>query len=366
MLTPTLSRQRQTRLLDVMQSRGYDAMVVGSPPHVYYLSAHLTWWQHHAGFVLFADGRSLLIAANAPNSHAAADDARSYPAQLMATLRNDQPAVVGAMLIDALRERRVGRIGLDASAVTAQVAITFDGARENAEAELSQMRRVKDADELELMTRAIAASGAMYARAREIIEPGVPELTVFAQLHEAAVTAAGEPLGALLGNDYACGVPGGPARGGRVAKGGELYILDLGPVVRGYFSDSARTIAVNRNPTDAQARAHEDVLGCLAVVESTAKAGVRCRAVWDAVNEHLNHRGRPPMTHHLGHGVGLSPHEFPHLNPEWDDTLREGEIFTAEPGIYGPELAGGIRIENMYRVTSGAVVRLTDFPVELW
>jgi Xaa-Pro aminopeptidase len=71
------------------------------------------------------------------------------------------------------------------------------------------------------------------------------------------------------------------------------------------------------------------------------------------------------MTHHLGHGVGLNPHEFPHLNPEWNDTLMEGEIFTAEPGLYGEELGGGIRIENQYLVTAKGVVRLTDFDVRM-
>jgi Xaa-Pro dipeptidase len=72
-----------------------------------------------------------------------------------------------------------------------------------------------------------------------------------------------------------------------------------------------------------------------------------------------------PQVHHLGHGVGLSPHEYPHLNPKWDDTLLEGEVFTAEPGVYGPELRGGIRIENQYLVTKTGVKNLLNFPVEL-
>jgi Xaa-Pro aminopeptidase len=190
----------------------------------------------------------------------------------------------------------------------------------------------------------------------------VPEVEVFAELQAVAVETANEPLSGMLGNDYACGVPGGPPRAGRAAQAGELYILDIGPVYRGYFSDNARTIAVNSKPTDEQYAASEVVLGCLSVVEGEARAGVRCRHLWDAVNDHLKRHGRPAMTHHLGHGVGLNPHEYPHLNPEWDDTLMEGEVFTAEPGLYGTELRGGIRIENQYLVTRTGVVRLTDFP----
>jgi Xaa-Pro dipeptidase len=69
--------------------------------------------------------------------------------------------------------------------------------------------------------------------------------------------------------------------------------------------------------------------------------------------------------HHLGHGVGLQPHEYPHLNPMWDDVLMEGEVFAAEPGLYGLELAGGIRIENNYLVTASGVENLLSSPMEL-
>ena len=45
--------------------------------------------------------------------------------------------------------------------------------------------------------------------------------------------------------------------------------------------------------------------------------------------------------------------------------LIEGEIFTAEPGLYGPHLAGGIRIENNYLVTNNGVQSLLDSPLQL-
>jgi Xaa-Pro dipeptidase len=96
-----------------------------------------------------------------------------------------------------------------------------------------------------------------------------------------------------------------------------------------------------------------------------AKPGARCRDIYSAAQEHLMQKIGKEIPHHLGHGVGLQPHEFPHLNPKWDDTLIEGEIFTAEPGIYGPELNGGIRIENQYLVTADGVENLVNFPTEL-
>src|SRR6185437_943562 len=220
-------------------------------------------------------------------------------------------------------------------------------------------------DELKIMRRAIDCTRAMYQRAKDIIEPGIPELRVYSELHAVAVEVAGEPLSAYLGNDYACGVPGGPARKDHVAGAGQLYILDLGPAVAGYFSDNCRVFAVDRKLTDAQHNAYEIILGAFPIVEKMARPGVRCQDIFAAVNDYYRGKIGKDFPHHLGHGVGLQPHEFPHLNPKWDDTLMEGEVFTCEPGIYAPELARGIRIENQYLVTKTGIENLTPFPMEM-
>jgi len=205
----------------------------------------------------------------------------------------------------------------------------------------------------------------MYDRAREIIEPGVEELKVYGELYEAAARVAGEPLSAYMGNDYACAQRGGPPRKDRAAQAGELYILDLGPAVKGYFSDNARTISVDRRPTDAQLRAWEVVSAAFPIVQKMARPGAKCREIFAAVDEYYRAKTGKEFPHHLGHGVGLQPHEFPHLNPKWDDVLMEGEVFTCEPGMYGEELREGIRIENQYLVTAEGVENLTPFGMEL-
>ena len=206
----------------------------------------------------------------------------------------------------------------------------------------------------------------MHERARQIVAPGVPELVVYSELHAAALKAAGEPLWpAHLGNDFRCGAGGGPPREGRTARAGELYIVDLGPACRGYFADNSRVYSVDRRPTDAQMKAWDAIAGVFPVVERAAKPGARCREIVAAADDHLLAACGRGLPHHLGHGVGLQPHEFPHLNPAWDDTLQEGEVFTCEPGLYGPELAAGLRIENQYLVTANGVENLTPFPMEL-
>lgn len=364
MLEPKLCRQRQERLAKVMSEMKLEAVVIGDPQHVYYFTGHLPHWLHQAGFLMLESGQTIAWTANEP-LEAVASKVEPFEANSFATLRLDQPAQVATKILTELRSRAVKQIGVDVSQVTAQIACRFDGKPHSVQGPLWQMRRAKDRDEIALIQKAIHCTEKMYARARQIIEPGVDELHVYNQLHETAVNEAGETLSARLGNDFTSGGGGGPPRKGRLAKKGEIYILDLGPAYRGYFADNCRAFSVDRKPTDAQLKAQQAIVGALGIVEKMARPGVKCRDIFNAANAHLKASYGQELVHHLGHGIGLNPHEFPHLNPKWDDTLIEGDIFAAEPGLYGKELAGGIRIENNYVVLKDGVKNLLNAPMDL-
>ena len=197
------------------------------------------------------------------------------------------------------------------------------------------------------------------------IEPGVNELYVFDELQAAAVLEYGEMMTGT-GNDYASGAKGGHPRNRKI-EAGELYILDLGPAFRGYYADNTRVTAVGGKPTDDQLKAWKHILEVFAVVEQTVKPGKSCRELFEHTYKWLNQPQMKPweFEHHLGHGIGLFPHEAPHLNPFWDDTFQPGEVFAVEPGLYGEGLRAGIRLENNYLVTENGVELLTPFPLEL-
>jgi Xaa-Pro aminopeptidase len=366
MLQPQYAKLRQGRLMQALQQQSLDAVVISDPRHVYYFTTFPTHWLHQSCFVLLADGRSWLLTGNLPATDAVADQNDVYDAQWNATHRSDQPAVVASLAIQYLQSHHAKRIGLDASFVSSQLALSSALACQPIDPSLFEMRRRKDPDELALIRKAIRCTEAMYRRAKEIIEPEVPELTVFTELQKAAVFEAGELLSPQhLGNDYAAGKGGGPPRGNTFAQAGQIYVLDLGPAYRGYFADNCRAFSVDRKPTDIQLRTWQGITQCFPIVESLARPGVKCRDIYAAVDDHFKSFFGVSQKHHLGHGIGLQPHEAPHLNPRWDDTLQEGEVFTAEPGIYGVEINGGIRIEQDYLVTNNGVECLIDFPLEL-
>jgi len=359
-----LCRRRQARLLERIEPLRLDAVIVTRLENVQWLAGPRFLWYFEPSFLLRADGRATLVAPSSPPGVAAADDIRTYKAKSLSTLRSDQRQRSVAELHRAMKELATPRrIGIEYSHCPPHMTTMVDAELVDVDAEIRALRRRKDPDELARIHRAIAATGAMYKRAREIIEPGINELNVFSQLQAAAVTELGEMLTGT-GNDYACGERGGPPRD-RLAQDGELYILDLGPAYQGYFADNCRTFAVNRHPTDEQHATWEQIAAVFPLVESTVKPGVSCRKLFEDVKAQLDDYMPGSFRHHLGHGIGLFPHEIPYVNPNWDDRFEEGDVFTIEPGLYAPQLRAGIRLENDYLVTSTGVELLSDFPLEL-
>jgi Xaa-Pro dipeptidase len=358
------SRSRQRRLLHEMQTLRLDLVIVQTIEHVQWLTGARYPWTMSPAAALRADGHMTLVAPVKPVLEAAADQIVTYEAQWHSTLRNDQRQASSVELLKAL-PKMLGhqRIGVEFSDVA--VHLKLSGEMVDIEPTLYRLRRRKDPDELARIRKAIAGTQKMYAVARQIIEPGITEIDVFNRLQSAAVEEFGEMMTGT-GNDYQCGARGGAPRSNRKAADGELYILDLGPAFRGYFADNSRTIAVNRKPTDEQQTAWTHIMKVFQHVEANAKPGKNCKQLFDEAQAILNKAPVGVFNHHLGHGIGLFPHEAPHLNPHWNDNFEVGDVFTAEPGLYDEKiLRAGMRIENDYVITEKGVENLCPFPMEL-
>ncbi|MGC1275443.1 MAG: Xaa-Pro peptidase family protein [Planctomycetaceae bacterium] len=359
-------RKRQRRLLERMQQLGVDRAIVTSDENVHYLTGLAPRRLIPAAAALDVDGHcTLCTTSDAIHDSLAADDVVVYEAQWHATLRQERRCLTMQELARSLDARRSRRIGIEFSQCAGQSlgGLPSGEAAVDLDPVMWSLRRRKDSDELAMILHAVRCTERMYEVAREIIEPGICELEVYGRLNAAAVESAGEPLTGF-GNDFQCGSIGGPPRR-RAAQAGELYILDLGPAYRGYYADTCRTFAVDGRPTDAQLRAWEAVVSVLQLVEDSVRPGVSCRGIFETARNRLDAHLPGGFIHHLGHGFGLEPHEAPHLNPHWDDVVEEGDVLTAEPGLYAESLKAGLRLEQNYRVTAGGVERLTSFPLEL-
>ena len=225
------------------------------------------------------------------------------------------------------------------------------------------LRRSKDDDEVTLLCSAIDATEAAYRYAQQALEPGITEVELFAGMQQAAVAHVGETIGEF-GNDFQIGAVGSPPRR-RAAQKGEVAIFDVTVVVRGYCSDMCRSFVVGGEPSDQQLKAYERIMQVLSSVEQAAGPGYPCKRLYEEARDTLDGYEGWVFKHHLGHGIGLNPHEAPRLNPHCDDTFQVGDVFTAEPGLYGPDLKAGLRIEENYLVTQSGLQKLTSFRTRL-
>ncbi|MCL1984247.1 MAG: Xaa-Pro peptidase family protein [Methanomassiliicoccaceae archaeon] len=146
----------------------------------------------------------------------------------------------------------------------------------------------------------------------------------------------------------------------RKLRKGDTALFDFGSKYGMYCSDLTRTVFFGE-PDGILRRAYDVVLRAKnAGMEkmfggSPAKdADLAARAVIDG----SEFKGR--FIHSFGHGVGMNIHESPSIFPGSEDTLKEGMVVTAEPGIYLPGI-GGIRIEDTILIKKNGAEPLTEF-----
>ena len=357
-LTTAGCRDRQHVLREYLRSRKIDAALITDPRHVHYFTGY--WGRQIFQPVLLVEreGESLLSLPLPVEQELAADVVVQYESNHLGTIVDDQ---LGAALAALPRlpgpEVSTGLdCGLRPGLFPAEGTVDLLPV-------LTEMRRCKDADELDLLNYIIDVTEFCYDYAKEQLEPGLSEVELFAAIQGTAADEVGEALGEP-GNDFQIGTPGGPPRR-REAEAGEMAILDLTLVVRGYRSDMCRSYVVGGEPSELQLEAWSRVMEVLERIEMLIEPGIPCRELYEEAVSLLTHERGWTFPHHLGHGIGLGQHEAPRLNPHWDDTLQIGDVFTLEPGLYHPELKAGVRIEQVYHLGEHGVDLLTGCPTEL-
>jgi len=145
--------------------------------------------------------------------------------------------------------------------------------------------------------------------------------------------------------------------GDRSIQNGDLLLIDIGAQLDHYCADFTRMYAVGRPSMEAE-ELYQTVYEAQLAARKTLFRGANTSVVTETVHHTFIKRGYPgPLSHGVGHGVGLNVHEIPELsgNPT---TLRANAVLAVEPGLYRTGI-GGVRIEEMYRVRENGVDCLT-------
>lgn len=241
----------------------------------------------------------------------------------------------------------------------------------------AELRSIKQPEEIQLLSKAIQATGAGLIEAIKATEPGKSEFQLAA-------------VAEFVFKDYGCEALGFPSIFGagrnacvvhyqknrKITESGELLVIDVGAEYHGYTADIARTLPVNGRFTKEQLLLYNLVLNAQQKAIDAAIAGNK---FWEPHNvaKQILIRGlldlgiiedpseaRNYILHGTSHYLGLDVHD-----PGPFNSLKTGNVITVEPGIYIPKNSKcdprwwniGIRIEDILLITPTKPEVLTDF-----
>ncbi len=261
---------------------------------------------------------------------------------------------------------------------------------------VSELRLVKDAYEIKEMRKAVAASVEGFKAVVRNLDDAVKHPRGERVVETSFFTEAranGNELGyetIAASGEHAC-ILHWIINDGKVRKG-DLLLLDAGVEVDSlYTADVTRTLPVNGKFSPTQKMIYEAVREAADAAFKVAKPGMKFRDIHAAaikviaqkcgewgllpvsIEESLqpeNQFHRRWMVHGTSHHLGMDVHDCAQARKEMymDGILKEGMIFTIEPGLYFhkddllvPKAFRGIgvRIEDDVLVTKNGVENLT-------
>jgi Xaa-Pro dipeptidase len=144
----------------------------------------------------------------------------------------------------------------------------------------------------------------------------------------------------------------------RMLGRGDIFIVDTGSTIDGYFCDFDRNFAFGP-PEDAAWRAHDQVYAATAAGIAAMRPGARMSDVWQAMATSLGREAvMGASVGRMGHAIGLNLTEPPSVHPDDSTMIEAGMVLTVEPGIAYATAAGERRVmvheENLVVTEQGA------------
>jgi Xaa-Pro aminopeptidase len=230
---------------------------------------------------------------------------------------------------------------------------------------LRRLRMVKDAAEVDALSKAGAAIDRVHARVPEFLVPGRTEADVAADIAEAIVAEGHSEVAFIIVGSGPNGADPHHECSDRELRAGDVVVVDIGgPYDPGYNSDSTRTYSIGE-PDPEVARRYSVLQRAQRAAVAAVRPGVTAEQVDAAARDVLAAEGLAEVfVHRTGHGIGLSVHEEPYIVAGNDLPLQEGMAFSVEPGIYFPG-EWGARIEDIVVVTAEGAMSVNQQPHDL-
>lgn len=347
-MTPTM--QRTQKLRQKLDAKEIDAMLIAQPANRRYLSG----FDGSAGSLLITRDKAILATDFRYIEQASiqAPDYEIFPTK----------GDIEKWLPEILSPPKIKSLGFEAGHLTFGTYQSLSDIlnREPPRLKLvpvanlvESLRAVKEPAEIELIAKAAAITDDAFAYTEDLVYAGISEgelaWAVEKFLRENGSEAL--PFEIIIASGANAARPHArPSE--RFISPGEPVVIDIGARVGGYCSDLSRTICLG-NRDDTFRRVYDVVLSAQEAALSQIEAGMTGGAADRIAREVIEKAGYGDFFGHgLGHGVGLEPHELPHLGPGATEEIINGMVFTIEPGIYRSGW-GGVRIEDLAVMEKG-------------
>jgi Xaa-Pro aminopeptidase len=241
---------------------------------------------------------------------------------------------------------------------------------------LSRMRMVKQEVELQAIQKAIDIT---IDTVKEIIRPKQLAKYAYEYEVEADLTRGFRKRGAtgLMGHAFAPIVASGERactlhhiHNSAPLASGDLMVMDVGASADFYASDITRTVVLGDKVSKRQQAVYDAVHEAQQYAFSLLKPGVLMREyetqMEEFIGEKLRELGliktiereavRQYFPHATSHFLGLDTHDA----GDYDHPLEPGVVLAVEPGIYIPDEAIGVRIEDNVVITEDGCAVLSE------
>jgi len=352
-----VNEHRRKQLMELMDERGWYSIL---------LYGH-GWRKEHV--------RSL-VNVNYSGPHAAAWLSKSGEIRVTVTSPWDRELVsesVADVVFDPGFDHALGRCSAVAGLELMQQRFV-DTLRANgrepasATAEVEELRRVKTAEEVASLRKAVDLADRGYEYFANVVKVGMKEYELVAEVEGFLKTQGAEDNFMLIASG-GVEVVGMKPPTDRVLRKGDSVTTELTPQVEGYYAQLCRTIVLGE-PNAAQLKAFSIFSEAQQAAEDLIAPGVNVGDAAKAQNDVFRKYGYgeytgSKYTRVRGHGLGLFPDETPHILEDVDYVIKEGMVLIAHPNTYLP-LSGYMVFGDTLHVTSTGNTRLNKTEKKLF
>jgi Xaa-Pro aminopeptidase len=235
---------------------------------------------------------------------------------------------------------------------------------------MDELRMVKEPAEVALLAEAQALAAIGMDRARALIAPGITGHDVATEALYAMMQAGTEGTSTPIYVNTGVRTAWNHGKADqRPIREGDLVVVNLTPQVAGYGANLARTFVVGE-PAEWQRRLYETYLQMRAATVAMLKPGVRIMDL-DARGAEICAEAGFGEYHidGIAHGIGLRFEETPAstiIKGHRRIALRDGMTMAVGHTILAIPGRGGVRVEDVYLVTSDGGRILEPCPTDRW